>query len=306
MKKFLSKVLALPLLAGLVMTTIGCSQYSDTGLGQSGVLQRGAAFRSSGGGIDSLVHAPGAHRDGGFTVEVTPRNIMYTPRMIMLREMPVIMKNMNNQQLKFNLGLQCMLNPRKTWYVHKNFRNYEQELKTLFRLSSNRILERLDIGLDLDSNGAENDGTVKAKKPVELSFDSREAVSKRILDDFKKSVAQRYPEFVDCFVFPGVTLNNVEFNAEVLKHFEAAVAKHYEMEISKYRTQKADIKGKIDVAASEADLEAYSIEAGALTDEVLAYMANDLQDELVENRNIKVDVWWILDDDGTLSQFSGR
>lgn len=307
MKKKRTGTLVTLSLTGVMLLTSGCAKYREVGLGEVLVVEKGATFRSTGGGFEDSTRMAGTHMIAGASVTADSYRVPYTPQSIVLDNLPIVMKYMNNQTLKFKLTLTFLVNPVRAWNVVKNFRAYEQEIRGLYQESAIRVLHKLNMGLDLNVFSGEAEGGEQQQKNDEgLDFSSREKIAGMIMQDFRANFARKYPQFRADFVFIDSALNDVEFTGDILRKFESAVAKQYETEVSRYESMLADINGQIDVARSEADLAAYDIEAGALTDEVLLYQANDLRDELVKNPNIEVEMYMLVNEDGTLSQFGTK
>ncbi len=282
----------------------GCDNYIETGLGEVSVIRLGAAWRSEGGGVQKEVKNAGTEYICGPTVNYEAFKVAYTPHTVTLANMPVIMTAMKNQELKFTMSMTYMKNPLKASTLINDFKSSSQEITKIFNESCLKILSTLDMGLDMNIYSESGMETQTEKKKIsKLSFDHREDVAKAVMDDFLDNFSRQYGQYRDCFFFIDVAVGNVDFDKKVLTELEKAVAKQYEGEELKYRKQLEDIRGQIRVAQSEADLEAYGTEAGALDQEVLSYMGNDLVDQFVNNKSIDTVLYIPLDSEGNISWF---
>ena len=299
MKKLFVSIFILAL-----MSSVGsCGKFEETGLGEVQAVRLGAGFRTEGGGVVEHVLWGGTDEVAGFTTEYNSELICYTPRTDVQR-IDVVMNSMKNQQLKFDVGLDYMIMPDKGWILFSDFKSYDTEIRRKFREAALNILGGLNLNMDLDNltEGVQ----VTANVDEEDSFEKRDVVAKRILEQFKTSFADAYPDYNQCFYFIGATANNVEFPGEVLKKMEEAVAQQYktaELEIEK---QVRAVENDIRSAKAKSTNEASKIEAGALTDDVIDFLSLDSMENLITNKAIDMTLIIPLDERGGISWFNVR
>jgi hypothetical protein len=286
----------------VTLTLMGCGNYEEVGFGEVLNVSKGAAWKSKGGGMDYEPKYPGTNFISELTVDYRVIRVCTTPQIIPVRDLPVMMSNMRNAEVKFTPELHFMVNARKSAYVTENFRDYAKELKSIFRESAWRILSTLDMGLDVEVYSDDED---KPKKviPKDQSFDSREAVATRILDEFIVTFAKKHPEYIDCFIFLGVVQGNVDFRGKVLTALEESVTKQYEAEVLIVKGEAQVLEGRLKTAESDADLAAAEKEAGVLDDKVISYLGDGILKKIFSNPFLKTVAIIPIADDGTVAWF---
>gem|GEM_PF-6532129 len=288
-------------LLALVLVT-GCGNRDEFGLGDVGVVSLGSAMGQTGGGIDPEEKFAGTRHVAGSTVDYTVTHICYTPQRAIVKDLKIPMSNMKNQQLTFDGTMNFMLNAKKADLLIASFRNFRIVIASFYRDSMRNVLTPLDMGLERDvyaNSGVEFVSSV----PTERSFDSRKEISKRIFDDFMARFSGKYAKYMDCFIFLGNTINNVDFDENILAALEKAVAKQYKREELTVRQTIKDLEGQIQVAKSGADLEAYGEEAGVLTPKVMGYLGDGLMDDIITNPNIDAEIIIGISPDGRIAFF---
>lgn len=288
----------------------GCDHYTEVGLGEGAVIRKGAFIRSEGGGVQDEVVMSGTWSISGPGIDAETFHLSYTPRCICLQNMPIVMDKMEKQQLKFDCCLGFMILPDKLSTVFKEFKSYNEEITTIFRTCCLSKLSTRDMGLNLDTyqdtSKGEDNGPHNSLNNDDSNFDNREVVAQEILADFEEVFLREYSEYADCFHFIDVSVNNVDFPPEVIKKLEEPVAKLYETEYLRKHQEVLDLEGQIAVAKSNADLAAFSIEAGALTNEVINYKGMELVGDLITDPDLDVTVYIELDENGNIAWFQER
>ena len=300
-KNWMLRIGILICLALMVVTT-GCGSREEVCLGDSMVVSLGSAMGTSGGGIDPVEKFAGTRQVAGRTVDYSVDSICYTPQRAVVENLEIPMRNMKNQKLTFNGSMYFMLNAKETSVLIEGFKSYRKVIRSFYRDSMLRILTPLDMGLDSDVYANNSEVALKVIS-AERNFDDRGLISRRIFDDFMENFSREYGQYMNCFIFLGNTLNNVDFDKRVLAALEKAVGKQYKNESLKVEKAISDLNGQIRVAESSADLAAYSEEAGALSPKIMSYLGNGLMDDIINNPFIDVEIIVGLSKDGSIACF---
>lgn len=302
MKNWKKRICMLLCLIFVLVFVTACGNRDEVGLGDTAVVSLGSAIGQTGGGIDPEEKFAGTRHVADTTVDYTVTHICYTPQRAIVKDLKIPMINMKNQQLTFDGTINFMLNAKYADVMIGGFRNYRPVIASFYRDSMRNVLAPLNMGLEEDVY-ANSGGEFKSKIPANRSFDDRGAISQRIFEDFMARFSKKYAKYMNCFIFLGNTVNNVDFDKKVLTALEEAVGKQYKKsELTVVQTIK-DLEGQIQVAKSDADLEAYGKEAGALTPEVMSYLGDGLMDDIITNPHIDAEILIGISPDGRIAFF---
>jgi hypothetical protein len=282
----------------------GCAPYDEVGLGEVDVVRKGATFRTEGGGVQPTALLPGTHKLAGITVKAAGFHIPTVPKRIQLDTLEVVMSKMNNQRVKFDPWLLVQQNAQLAPSTFANFKSWEDVIERLFRDETMRILGQLDVGIDLDAIGQQkidtNDGEA-SEDTSELA--DRWKIAQQIRDATEESFRRSYPEFADNIFILAAGFGDVDFPEAILRAGEAAVAESYKTLQLKESRKVKSLENAIRVAESENDVEAFAIEANAMTDDVLRYLGSDIVESMVLDPKVNATLIVPLDDQGHITWF---
>lgn len=284
-------IFAVLVLVGLA----SCNHYTETGAGEVTVVRKGSTFRTEGGGVDSISYMAGTHKVGTFSMDVKAFNLAYTPRLVIIKDLSVMMKSMKNQAMDWTLSLAYSTDPRSMPKIFANFKSSDVEIEKLFREISMSYLTDLNIVVSV-----ENDIQVKS------DLDDQNAVADTLLQLMRQAFSQRFPEFKNDFFFAGVSIGNYTWPPDLIRSFELVAAERYKTEKKKYESQVKNLKADLKTLDSEADLAAFSREGTNVSNEVLQYYSYDLLKDAMRDKNTKTTLYIPMDNYGNILWFQSK
>jgi regulator of protease activity HflC (stomatin/prohibitin superfamily) len=293
------KNLILAILAfGVIIGMTSCANYDDTQLGEVTVAKKGAFIRTEGGGVDSIARMAGCNYIADPFIEVETFDEQYTPKTINI-QMDVVMAHMQNQSMTWNMTLNYSKNPYRYPHVFANFKTYNEQIEKVFRETCMNYLSKLDVVSDIDSLGT------KGKK-TGTDVENLWNLSKEVLAQTKDNFVRQFPEFKDDFNFNFAVIANYSLPERIRTSFEKVAAQRYKTKLQSYESEKKKLEADLKTMDSDADLAAFSKEAGNVNNEVLQYYSFDLIEDFMADENTHTTIFIPMDKYGNILWFQAR
>lgn len=282
---------------GVILGMTSCSHYDDTQLSEVTVSKRGAFWRTEGGGVDSLPRMAGCNKIADPFVEVETFDEQYSPKTITV-QLSVVMVKMQNQSMDWWPTLNYSKNPNRYPHVFANFKNYNEQIEKVFRETCMGYLSKLDVVTDIDSTNTKKKGTTDVEDLWKIS--------QELLEQTKINFSKQFPEFKEDFNFNFVTISDYQLPGRIKTSFANVAAQRYKTQLQYYESEKGKLEADLKTMDSDADLAAFTKEAGNINNDVLQYYAFDLITKFAEDKQTHTTIVFPMDEQGNVLWFQAK
>jgi len=264
-KVFQARFLFASFLAVLLVVMVGCGKHAVVPPGKEGVNEKTAGYRTVGGGIETTPYLAGKrHKIGGSTSKSRMMLMPIVPFTIK-KELKVRMINWSNLDMEFDVTLTGTLVPGKTPQILKDIgenwkkTNLEQPLVTV----SQDVLT----------------------KQTRESLRDREAICSAIKNALEGRLKQRGKTAAECIRIVDITLNNMDYPQKILADKAKAAKAEYLKQVVTIENQIKEYEGLEEEIRAETTNLGYSIEAGAISTDFLAWQNFEVMKQMLLSDN---------------------